>query len=173
MECWKPIECSDNAFVSDCGNIIRNGKPVTYKKDAEGYFRCTVGGERGRDRVHRFVAEAFCERSAGRNYVNHKNGKKTDNRAENLEWVTPRENSLLARKAFSKPTKRRCIIGENSKTGEMFMFSTQIQAARFVGCGDSEINKALHGKRKTAHGFIWRYANNDKADCIDNQIWLF
>jgi len=42
--------------------------------------------------IHRLVAEAWCGGLPSGLIVNHKNGDRHDNRAENLEWVTHREN---------------------------------------------------------------------------------
>ena len=43
---------------------------------------------------HRIIATLFCERTPGKDYVNHIDGNKQNNRADNLEWVTRSENAL-------------------------------------------------------------------------------
>lgn len=82
----------DGIMVSNKGRVFSKGarKLLTPQKK-EGYL--TVPNERGRRRfVHRLVAEAFIPRIEGKNYIDHINEDKTDNRVENLRWCTLEEN---------------------------------------------------------------------------------
>lgn len=87
-----------NYYVSNLGLIKsenkKSGKTTlrSLNPNKKGYLRCNVNGKNWR--VHRLVAMFFVSgRSGDRDCVNHKNGIKTDNAADNLEWVSVPENN--------------------------------------------------------------------------------
>ena len=75
---------------------LRLNKPLLLETASNGYLRIqlsrTDGKKRERFLVHRLVAATFLGPSRGRQ-VNHKDGDKTNNRVENLEWCTASENA--------------------------------------------------------------------------------
>ena len=94
-EKWKIIEGFPKYLISNKGRIkilsTLEDKKVFVKDD--GYIATTLGnGKQNYRYVHRLVADAFVNNKHEKPQVNHINGVKGDNRAENLEWVTPAEN---------------------------------------------------------------------------------
>lgn len=94
-ECWK--EYDKNYSVSDLGNIlsIRNGILLSQYYDGYGYLQVNLYSKTVK--VHTLVANLFISGKTREAFtVNHKNGIKEDNRAVNLEWLTPADNNKHA-----------------------------------------------------------------------------
>ena len=103
MEKFKSIPGYQGTYeVSNQGKVrsILSDPPLimTGTKNHKGYYK--VGLRRNGDEkkffVHRLVASAFLKKPSGQKFINHKNGKKTDNRASNLSWVSAGENNIHA-----------------------------------------------------------------------------
>lgn len=96
---WRPVKGYEDKYEVSSAGEIRNKKRGNILKASTcttGYKFVKLGGRAFM--VHRLVAEVFHPRPENKPWVNHINGVKTDNRAENLEWVTPFENRLHAEK---------------------------------------------------------------------------
>ncbi len=128
MEIWKDIADYEGLYqVSNYGNVrrisrygrkwVRNCK---CKKTRDGYFESTLvkNSKPKSIRTHRLVAIAFCENPHNKKEVNHIDGNKRNNRADNLEWVTSSENQKHAYKlglqkvsggALSNRKKVKCL----------------------------------------------------------------
>lgn len=97
---WRPLPgkwSHLNYEVSNLGRIrsLYTGRAMSQRVDSHGYCCVSLSEEGHGSRtivVHPLVARAFVGPRENGNWVNHKNGVKSDNRADNLEWVTPGEN---------------------------------------------------------------------------------
>ena len=74
--------------------------------DKDGYTKVELYNV-GRFFLHRLVGEVYIANPMDKPHINHINGNKSDNRVENLEWVTPLENNRHARKIGLSPKNHK------------------------------------------------------------------
>lgn len=103
VEEWKLIEGCTGYEISDLGRIrslkFNNYGRVIKLWKTKGGYSCAFLWKEGRPKtkdVHRLVAIHFVSNPENKREVNHINGNKIDNRAENLQWVSPSENQQHA-----------------------------------------------------------------------------
>ncbi|MDH6371760.1 ribosomal protein L19 [Paenibacillus sp. PastF-3] len=166
-------------------NIVQNngvtrlyrGRVLKPKVDKYGYQVLTLSkrtqGIRKTITIHKLVAQAFILNPFHKDNVNHINGCKSDNNVNNLEWVTCSENTTHAineglidieasRVRMRRMNEANKIKVKQIKDGRTIRVYNSIQEAlesvanRRTG---SIINECCRGKRKSAYGYEWRYAN--------------
>lgn len=135
--------------VSDKGNIInvRNGRTLrTVLQNGYVKVQLSTNGVRKNYPVHRLVATAFIKNEEGKPYVNHKDGNKENNCADNLEWVTAKENDTHARSTNLK-VQNKPIKAINIDDGNVITFESLSECARYFRTNKGSIHRVLSGKR--------------------------
>ena len=109
--------------------------------------------------VHRLVAQAFLENYDEKLQVNHKNGKKYDNKVENLEMVTSSENNLHAYRILKRKTNGKAILQYDLQKKLIKEYESACMASRETKISRSSINDCCRGRKncKTAGGYIWEF----------------
>ncbi len=160
-EIWKDVPEYVGLYqVSTMGRIrgLKRGKILKTDTSRDGYTRVAFckDGKIRRFRVNRLVALAFIPNPEHLPQVNHKNEIKADNRADNLEWCTPKDNinsgTCIIRRAIKQGKPVIC-----QTTGETF-FSVG-EAARQTGISVSSVINCCKGRRKDVFGYSFVYAN--------------
>ena len=161
---------NSNYLVFRDGRImsVRFGKFITPKKAHDGYHRLQIweGNKNNFVAWHRVVAETFIPNPDNKPYINHRNGIKTDNRAENLEWCTQRENIIDYWKKNEIPRKqdrshskgRKTPVNQYTLDGKFIAtFDSLTEASKATGIYYQGIHRAckLHC---TSGAFRWEFA---------------
>ncbi len=186
QEEWKVVPGYDGRYeVSSLGRIRSyanarwgnrpNAKIMKVKQIPVGYLQVNLckpkgGGKAVSGLIHRLVAEAFIPNPDNLPVVNHKDGNKTNNRADNLEWVTASENSFHAvRTGLKKPSQHQKEVAAKRQSVPVVMlsldgekisvFESGKQAALAVGADISAVTKCCRGKLKKTKGYRFQYAD--------------
>lgn len=142
-----------------CGGEIIRGRCV----NGDGYdrFSFRYGGKRYRLPVHRLVAKHFVGNPMGKEQINHIDGNKLNNCADNLEWCTNEENQMHAYK------NRLCgkmpiAIEQFTLDGNFVGEWESVRKAVLGGYGYlSGILRCCRGELEQCGGYKWRLKNGE------------
>lgn len=183
-EIWKSIpgyegryEVSSAGRVRSVDRVVVNyvkGKLLADSRDLDGYIQTGLSDLNGKvknKKRHRIVVEAFLGSIPAGRQINHKNGIKDDNRIENLEICTPKENIIHSRVFGLNPmglnqghlTRSRSVDQYTLDGNFIATFTSIADAARQTKVGRAVINSAVVGRQLTAGGFIWKYTPNSAS----------
>lgn len=152
------------------GRKIKKLNPV---KLNSGYLQVQLynNGVHVHKSVHRLIAEAFIPNPHKKPLVNHKNGNKSDNRVENLEWVTDSENKKHAYRVlhtnhakywqgkFGKDNPCSKIVQQIKDGVVVAEYFGLHEAERQTGIQFKNISAVCRNKRNFAGGYQWRFKN--------------
>lgn len=168
-EVWKPVNSFEDYYeVSNLGNvrsktrITNDGKvikgrllsPSTSRYSTVQLYKCNKATN---CMIHRLVAQAFVPNPNNLKEVNHIDGNRLNNRADNLEWCTSRQNMShsveigLRQKSYRRPVK--CIDTQE-------VFSSLSAAGRFVHTDATRITESIQ-THSCCKGYTFIYVDMD------------
>lgn len=185
MEIWKSVkdyeglyEISNLGRIKSCDRIVNFGKQKRLSKGIiltintagsnYNHIKLSKNGVIKRKYIHRLVCEAFIPNPDNKPEINHINEDKRDNRVQNLEWVTKKENmnrNNIGKRVWEKAKLykysglNKKIVGQY-KDGELIKKYSPIKAVIDDGFELSCVYDCLKGKAKQHKGYTWKYEEN-------------
>lgn len=152
-EIWKETNIS-GYFISNLGRLKgRSGKIMKLRINKNGYYTISLKpngkNEKAKTRrIHQFVAEAFIPNPNNYSCINHIDGNKLNNKVDNLEWCTPKYNTIHAYKNnLINKIKLRGINNPNYK-----LTKVQIEYIKqYYIAGSKEFGSRALGRKFNVH----------------------
>lgn len=174
-EIWKKLDINNNYYISNYGKLKRNEKIIKGWVQNTGYRTVNINNKKYS--LHRLIAINFIENKNNKPFINHIDGNKLNNRIDNLEWCTPKENIQHAFKTglMDNAKKIRALMKIRAKYVEQYDLKNNY-IKTFIGSVEAEkelknygikinsrnIRKVCNNERKTAGGYIWKYSKEKR-----------
>lgn len=191
MEIWKDIEGFEGKYqVSNLGNVKslnygnRGYEQILIPKiNNKGYkwVELPNGHNKRCLLIHRLVALAFLKNPNNYPIINHKDENPQNNHVDNLEWCTVSYNNKYSikrhperfvlrknrekRDYYKVKTKYFNVhINQFSKDGEFIkQWFNFAELKHIKNYNNTSIKECCEGKRKTAYGYKWEFANKEQV----------
>ena len=171
-EVWKDVVDYEGYYqVSNKGRVmslsLRNGRKVIKRNkilnqtlNTKGYLKTNFSVENKIKtiRTHRIVGITFIPNLLNKPEINHINGIKTDNRVENLEWVTHQEN---CEHSYANSLNKRARKVNQIKNGVIInTFRSQYEASKEIGVSQASISNCCNKIKGNdmIKGYKWQFA---------------
>lgn len=146
------------------------GKISTPHPMTDGYVGVTMLHKH--HKLHDLVCTAFHgPKPTIRHTANHKNHDRSDNRAENLEWMSPKEQNQdrADRKGVPHTTQRKAIRGRKRDEVEWIAYESANDAARKLSLSPGNVCGCANGRAKHHGGYEFQWITTDSE--IEGEEW--
>ena len=159
-EIWKEYK-PFNVQISNMGRIKPSNRHIIYgSKTNYGYLKYGKPGKL----VHVMVAEIFISNPENKLEVNHKDKDGTNNKVENLEWVTKSENMIHSHQTNSnldRYSTSKAVKQYDLELNLICEYRSIHQASIQTGYSSSGISRVCQGLSESIKGFKFEYVSKD------------
>lgn len=194
QEIWKDVEEYPDIYeVSTLGNVRNKitGRMQGKHDNGHGYQNVSLSrdGKYKMRYVHRLVAIAFIDNPDNKPEVHHIDSDRSNNKLDNLQWVTTKENNNFpdkiahmksndvwrakASESMAKARDKAIVINSYhtlfTKDGVTLEFNSLADGARELGLDKGNATRVANGKQAHTHGYVIEYVGKERVDAKSEQ----